>query len=77
MTNTLDQKGKEAIEELFQLIEKEGYTLSDRIEFENDQRSVIQVMDNEAEYSDEKFLYESYSAYDIFDWLKMKGYLTK
>ena len=75
MTNTLDSKGKQAFKELFQLIEESGLTLSGDIEFENDQRTIIQVVDNAAEYNDESFLYESYSASDVFDWLKVNRHL--
>lgn len=64
------------IEELKSLIEETGKELNDRIEFENDGgRDIIIVTDNEAETTDEAFLFESYGPYETLEFLENEGYL--
>lgn len=64
------------IEELQKLIEETEKKLDDRIEFENDGgRDIIIVTDNEAETSDESFLFESYGHYETLEFLENEGYL--
>jgi hypothetical protein len=75
MTNVLDGKGKQTINDLYVLIEESKLQLSSNIEFDNDHRSIINVIDNDAEYSDESFLYTSHSAHDVFEFLKGNRYL--
>ena len=68
--NLLDQDGKRKIEHLYQMIEDNGHVLADSITFDNDQRTIIQVIDIDAEYSDEVLLFENYSPHEVLRFLK-------
>lgn len=74
----MTSKGQQAINELFNMLEENKETLSDRIEFSDDNGSgKIHVIDSEAESSDETFVFESYSAYEVHEWLLNNKYLAK
>lgn len=69
--------GQKEINQLFDYIDESKLTLSDRINFHDDGDDKIHVIDEEAVTPSMKRLYSSYSSYDIFEWLKVSGYLKR